>query len=154
MGLARTLGAMAASVVMAGALVPSVFAQGEGAGGGVYGSGSRAPYMMAGMAPHKAGGQDCPALTWHINRVPGQSGTTALSGPIWYENGSGVSFAQGTAQADGSFSLDVKSVSGNGPSGTLSGKRYKNGAVDVNAEGTPCFSGKFHLRPGQTTARS
>ncbi len=131
-----------------------VFAQGEGGGGGVYGAGSRAPWMMAGIPAHKAGsGQDCPSLAWHINRQPSPGGTVNLSGPIWYENGSGVSFAQGTGQPDGTYSLDVKSVSGDGPAGTISGKRFKNGSVDVNATGTPCFSGKFHLRPGQTSAK-
>jgi len=154
MGLVRTLGAAAASLVMASASASVAFAQAENSGASSYGGGSRGPWLSAGIPAHKAGSdQDCPALAWHINRQPSSGGTVALTGPVWYENGSGVSFAQGTGQPDGTYSLDVKSVSGNGPTGTISGKRFKNGSVDVNANGSPCFSGKFHLRPGQTSAK-
>ena len=108
---------------------------------------------MAGVPAHKAAGQNCPALTWHINRSQQADKTVSLSGPIWYEGGVGVSFAQGTAQPDGSFTMNVQSISGNGPTGTLSGQRRRDGGADVTATGSPCFGGTYHLRAGQTTAK-
>lgn len=154
MKLAGTLGIMLGAAVFATASVPASFAQGEGAGTSVYGGGSRAPFMSAGIAPHRAGSDlACPGLTWHINREPAANGGLTLSGPIWMDSGKGVSFAQGSSDASGRFSLTVTPVSGQGPSGTLSGVRHPNGTVDLTATGTPCFSGTYHLKPGQTTAQ-
>jgi hypothetical protein len=139
---------------MASASIPASFAQGEGGGLSVYGAGSRQMFLSAGMPPHKAGtAGDCPGVSWHINRVP-SGNTVTLSGPVWLDNGSGVSFASGSGNpTTGQFSLNVNSVSGSGPSGTISGMRHPDGSIDLTIAGTPCFAGTFHLKPGQTSTR-
>ncbi len=154
MKVARTLGMALGAAVFASASIPASFAQGEGGGGSVFGGGSRAPFMSAGVRPQRAGSDEaCPVLTWHINRTPAANGTTTMSGPLWYEGGTGVSFANGTGTADGSFTLNVTSISGKGPTGTLNGTRHRDGSIDVTATGSPCFAGNYHLKPGQTSAR-
>jgi hypothetical protein len=95
----------------------------------------------------------CPGLTWHINRSVQPDKTVNLSGPIWFEDGSGVSFAQGVGQPDGKFLLNVKSMSGNGPAGTITGQRMPDGSVDSTAVGPPCFAGSYHIAPGQTSTK-
>ncbi len=154
MKLARTLGVMLGAAALASASIPASFAQGEGGGGGVYGGGSRAPFMSAGIPPHRAGtDQDCAGLSWHINREPAANGGAVLSGPIWLDGGKGVSFAQGTGDASGRFTMNVTTVSGAGPTGTISGVRHTNGNTDITIAGSPCFAGTYHLKPGQTTAK-
>ncbi len=61
--------------------------------------------------------------------------TVNLSGPIWYENGSGVSFAKGMGQPDGRFALTVTTMNGDGPAGTITGQRMPDGSIDATAEG-------------------
>jgi hypothetical protein len=98
-------------------------------------------------------GLHCPGLTWHIDRAVQPDKTAILNGPIWYTDGSGQSFAQGTGQADGHFTLNVKTTSGDGPAGTITGQRMPDGSVDATAVGHPCFAGTVHLAPGQTSAK-
>ena len=142
------------TAALACGVVVSAAAQEGNTGGGVFGHGSQGTWMNAGIPAHRAGtNENCPALYWDIKREAAPDGTYNLSGPIWYGNGTGVSFARGTGQANGTFSVDVSSVSGKGPTGTLAGRRFKNGSIDVKVDGSPCFSGSFHLNPGQTSAR-
>jgi hypothetical protein len=103
------------------------------------------------FAEHDFGGQHCPGLTWHIDRIAQPNGTTNISGPIWYADGSGVSFAKGTGQADGKFTLTVSTMSGDGPAGTITGQRHPDGSIDSVAVGPPCFAGTRHISPGQTS---
>jgi hypothetical protein len=95
----------------------------------------------------------CPGLNWQIDQVTNADQTIAMSGPIWYDGGSGVSFAQGTGQANGTFFLHVGKATGNGPAGTITGQRMSDGSVQATAAGSACFAGTYHLRPGQTRAR-
>jgi hypothetical protein len=106
--------------------------------------------FMETYIPARAG---CPGLNWHINRVTNADQTIAMTGPIWYDGGSGVSFAQGTGQANGTFVLSVNKSTGNGPTGTITGQRMSDGSVQATAAGSPCFAGTYHLRPGQTSSR-
>jgi hypothetical protein len=120
--------------------IAASFAQGAPAGYG---------HMINYVQAH----ENCPALTWHFTRVENADKTASISGPIWYENGSGMSLAQGTGQADGHFTLNVKMVTGNGPVGTITGQRMPDGSVNATAVGPSCFAGTYHIAPGQTSAK-
>ena len=143
MSRGRKLGVFLVSSVMAGApLAPSPgHAQGAPAG-----------FMNTFIPGRIVSNRRCPGLTWHIDRTVRADQTVSLSGPIWYENGSGMSFATGTGQADGRFSLDVKTMSGDGPAGTITGQRMPDGSIDATSAGPPCFAGTVHLEPGQNSA--
>src|SRR4051794_6394783 len=109
------------------------------------------PWMSRYVPPHPAGGRMCPGLTWVISQVELADKTINLSGPIWFEDGSGISFARGARQPDGRFTLDVKRQSGDGPTGTITGQRMPDGSIDATAAGPPCFEGTYHIEPGQTS---
>src|SRR3954447_9144550 len=68
----------------------------------------------------------CPALTWAFSRNANPDGTVSVHGPIWFEDGSGMSAAAGKGTADGKFTLTVQKVRGNGPEGTITGQRYQD----------------------------
>jgi hypothetical protein len=130
------------SSTMVYAPIASSFAQGAPAG-----------FMNYYFQEHDYGGQHCAGLTWHFDRVPQPDQTSKVSGPIWYEDGSGVSFARGVAQADGQFTLNVTTVSGNGPAGIITGQRMPDGSVNATAAGPTCFAGTYHIAPGQTSVQ-
>lgn len=158
MKLARTLGVLVASAAMASVSVPAVYAQGEGGGGtSVYGSGSAgATWMRAGIPPRKAGtAEPCPGVSWEIMRMPAaEKGHIELSGPIWNTDGTGMSMAKGEGHPDGSFTLKVTRVDGNGLEGTVTGKRSRDGGSDVSMTGTGCANmPTMHLKPGQTSMK-
>jgi hypothetical protein len=103
--------------------------------------------------PHDVGGVHCAGLTWHFSRMVQPDNTVRLNGPIWYEDGSGTSLAQGIGQANGTFTLNVKMLSGDGPVGTITGQRMPDGSVNATAVGSTCFAGTVHLAPGQTSEK-
>jgi hypothetical protein len=142
MGWGRKIGALLISSAMAGAPIAPLLAQGAPAG-----------FMVSYFPGRSAGGMNCPGLTWHIDRMVQPDKTVKLSGPIWYVDGSGVSFAKGMGQPDGHFSLAVTTMSGDGPAGTITGQRMPDGSIDTTAEGPPCFAGARHIAPGQTSAK-
>jgi hypothetical protein len=131
---------IAISSVIAGVPYAASFGQGAPAGYG---------HMINYIQAHEG----CAALTWHFTRMPNADKTVNISGPIWFEDGSGASFAQGTGQADGRFKLNVKMMSGNGPEGTITGQRMPDGSVDATAVGPNCFAGTYHIAPGQTSVK-
>jgi hypothetical protein len=99
-------------------------------------------------------GANCLPLNWHINRGTEAAGVTPLSGPLWFEGNPGLSFATGSSQKDGTFSLTVATVRGAGPAGAVTGKRNADGSIEVNVVSPDkCFSGSFHLAPGETSAK-
>jgi hypothetical protein len=116
--------------------------------------GAPAGFMTTYFEEHDYGGQHCPGLTWHIDRITQPDKTVKISGPIWYADGSGVSFAKGTGEPDGHFMLTVSTMSGDGPAGTITGQRHPDGSIDSTAVGPPCFAGTRHIAPGQTSAKS
>ena len=117
-----------------------------------FAQGAPVGFMDTYLEEHEEGGVHCAGLSWHITRVPQPDKTVSISGPIWYNNGSGVSFATGTGQADGHFTLSVKTMSGDGPAGEITGQRMPDGSIDSTAVGPVCFAGKRHIAPGQTTS--
>jgi hypothetical protein len=118
-----------------------------------FAQGMRLGAMTTYIEPRDVGGRHCPGLSWHFDRVEQPDKTAHFSGPVWYEDGSGISFAQGTGQPDGHFTLNVKTASGDGPTGTVTGQRMPDGSVDATAVGPQCFAGKIFLKPGQTSTR-
>lgn len=138
----KKLGVFLVSSATVGAPIASSLAQGGPVGMG------ESSFMVNYVKAH----DQCPGLTWHINRMVQPDKTVSLNGPIWYEDGSGASFAQGTGQADGRFTLNVKMMSGNGPVGTISGQRTPDGSINATANGPTCFAGTYHIAPGQTSA--
>jgi hypothetical protein len=141
MNWAKKLGVFFASSAMVVAPVAQSLAQGAPAGFGHF-------YFEE----HDYGGEHCSGLTWHFDRMVQPGKTFNLSGPIWYTDGSGMSFAMGTSQPDGHFTLTVTTMSGNGPAGTITGQRMPDGSINATAVGPPCFAGTVHLAPGQTSA--
>jgi hypothetical protein len=137
----KKLSVSCVSSAMASVPIAASFAQGAPAGYG---------HMINYVQAH----DQCAALTWHFTRVENANKTVSISGPIWYEDGSGLSLAQGTGQADGHFTLNVKMMSGDGPVGAITGQRMPDGSVDATAVGPACFAGTFHIAPGQTSAKN
>jgi hypothetical protein len=111
------------------------------------------PFMSSYVPAHSVGSQHCPGMAWQIRPVELADQSFNLSGPIWYEDGSGMSFAKGTRQADGRFTLNVQRQSGDGPTGTITGRRTPDGSADVTTAGPPCFAGTYHIAPGQTSTK-
>jgi hypothetical protein len=116
--------------------------------------GAPAGFVNTYFEEHDYGDTHCPGLTWHIDRVKQPSGIVDISGPIWYADGSGVSFAKGTGQPDGKFTLNVTTMSGKGPTGTITGIRHPDGSIDSTAVGSECLAGTRHIKPGQTSAKA
>jgi hypothetical protein len=125
------------SSAMASVPIAASFAQGAPAG-----------FMNTYIEAH----DQCPGLSWHIDRVVQPDKTVNISGPIWYADGSGASFGTGKGQPDGNFTITVSTMSGNGPAGTITGQRMPDGSIDSTAVGSPCFAGTRHIAPGQTSA--
>lgn len=128
---------LASSAMIALPLGASVAAEGGGSD------------MINYVAPHGS----CAALTWHFSQIKNADGSMQINGPIWFADGTGVSFATGKGAANGSFTLQVTKISGNGPNGTVTGKRGAGGEIDATATGSDCFAGEYHLMAGQTTAK-
>lgn len=113
----------------------------------------RQAWISGYVAPHPVGSQHCPGLAWQINRVELPNQSFNVSGPIWYGDGSGMSFAKGTRQADGKFALTVQRQSGDGPTGTITGQRKPDGSAEVTTTGSPCLAGTYHIAPEQTSTK-
>jgi hypothetical protein len=144
MSRVKKLGVFFVSSMMVGAPITLSLAQGAPAG-----------FMYHYAAKHQdAGGRMCAGLTWHVNRMLQPDKTVTLTGPFWYEDGSGTSFGQGIQQANGDFTMTVKLMTGEGPTGTVTGKRKPDGSVDATVVGSPCFAGTYHLAPGQTQSET
>jgi hypothetical protein len=152
------LGVLCASAVLAIGINQPVFAQGEGGGGMLYGGGSYgATFLRAGTPPRKAGtAEACPGVMWDITRTPGaQKGSYDLSGPVWYTDGSGMSLAKGELRPDRTFTLNVTSMGGKGPAGTVTGTLNRDGSRDVKMTGSgTCNNMEMHLKAGQTSTKS
>ena len=96
------------------------------------------------FAHSTSGGPKCPPIEWHVLPIIG-SGAGVTNGVAYYSDMSGVSVIKGTLSADGTITGTVTSVYGNGPAGTISGKRDKT-MTHVDFEGPGCSHLKFDLR--------
>jgi hypothetical protein len=134
MSWVKTIGVLFAASAMVGVPLGTSVAQDMGVTGA---------WVSGYIGAHPVGSQFCPGLAWHIRPVKLANQSFNLSGPIWFEDGSGMSFATGTRQADGTFSLNVESRSGNGPTATITGQRMPDGSADVTLAGASCLKGRI-----------
>lgn len=105
-----------------------------GISGARAGNGPLPAYMYEGMARANT---NCPMVTWVIHPV-GNPESGDLSGVVWFTDMSGVSLARGMMDKAGQFSLALSSVSGSGPTGTVTGVRAQNGALTADLNGPGC----------------
>lgn len=91
-----------------------------------------------GNAPSSVAG--CPYIAWRLVRHP----DGAVTGIAYYGDLSGVSEVTGNVDQSGHFQLQTKSSMGNGPVGTVTGMREKNGAIEATMTGQGCAN--MHLR--------
>ncbi len=91
-------------------------------------------------------GMVCPPLTWAIHPV-GAPENGGLSGVLWYADMSGVSLARGMMTKDGRITLDVTSVSGAGPTGTVTGTRRADGTLMADLNGPGCAKLHIAMKP-------
>ncbi|HET6183609.1 MAG TPA: hypothetical protein VFA03_08445 [Acetobacteraceae bacterium] len=92
---------------------------------------------FAGSAPSSVSG--CPYIGWRLVRHPdGQ-----ITGIAYYGDLTGLSEVTGHVEQDGTFHLTTKSMMGNGPVGTVDGKRTAKGA-DATMKGEGCAN--MHVR--------
>ncbi len=75
----------------------------------------------------------CPGLHWTM-----ASARPNLHGYFYWNDGSGVSKGVGTSKPDGTFELNLTSIDGNGPVGTVTGKRASNGTLTATLKGQGC----------------
>lgn len=95
-----------------------------------------------GRTPSKVAG--CPTIEWHILPIP-EGVTSNINGVAFYTDMSGVSSIRGTKGADGKIVATLSSVSGNGPSGTVSGSRDNN-VSHIVLTGAGCANTSFDLQ--------
>ena len=74
----------------------------------------------------------CRAAVLHIVREG-----NALSGVVFFKDGSGVSSVKGTSDGQ-KFSWTMSPLSGSGPSGEVSGQIDQQGSLTAHLEGTNC----------------
>jgi hypothetical protein len=84
----------------------------------------------------------CPFIAW---RLANDSGS--IHGTAEYSNLSGISFVTGTMNSDGKFTLDLKSVIGNGPVGTVTGTRMSDGRIKATLVGQGCANNTIDIAP-------
>ena len=85
------------------------------------------------MVGSASGTPACPSVHWTLVRqyaAPAKSGP--LAGVVFYNDGSGMSRMTGASQADGTFKLNLTSVDGKGPTGTIVGARKPNGELTAD----------------------
>lgn len=85
----------------------------------------------------------CPFIQWRLARHPdGQ-----VTGIAYYSDMSGVSMVTGTVTQAGQFNLTLTSAMGQGPTGTVSGTKSRNGALNATMTGEGCANMKLHISP-------
>lgn len=102
-----------------------------------------------GIAARNEQGKDCPPMSWDVAGMY-IGATIGLRGVIWFTDGSGTSSARGAATSDGRFDMVVRPISGNGPRGQVSGRRYPDGSIEVHMNGSGCSHLDTVLPPGAT----
>lgn len=121
----------AALLVVGRAVAPTARAQEGEAGLG----------FMGGHSPPM--GPRCRSIGWHVQPVS-RTLPASITGVAYYSDMSGLSTIKRTVAADATINATVTPVSGNGPSGTVTGKRGK-GATDIVLTGPGCANAHMHL---------
>jgi hypothetical protein len=84
----------------------------------------------------------CPDLAWRLVRKGGD-----VTGVTFYADLSGVSMVKGTVNDAGQFRLVLTPSMGEGPSGTVTGVRTRNGTVVADMKGTGCANMHISMKP-------
>ena len=125
-----------------------VLALGAGFGQPAHAQGAVAGYV--GQAKSSVAG--CPFILWRLAR----SDTGAISGIVYYSDASGSSEAIGTGGGTASgLHIVLKSVQGNGPTGTVTGVKLPNGKMGAKLTGEGCanMQAQFPPQPNLNTYR-
>lgn len=97
----------------------------------------QAPRGFTGHAESSVPG--CPYLAWRLARAADGN----ITGIAYYSDLSGVSTVRGKANPNGTFEMNLTSAMGNGPVGTVQGRRSANGNVEADMKGQGCAN--MHL---------
>lgn len=104
-------------------------------------SAAPAPAGFSGHAESSVPG--CPYLAWRLARAADGD----ITGIAYYSDLSGVSMVKGMAQPNGQFTMTLTSSMGNGPTGTVNGRRSANGTVSADLKGQGCANMHLTMRP-------
>lgn len=97
---------------------------------------------FSGSTPSMVAG--CPYIIWRLANDP----NGRVHGIAYYSDLSGLSNVMGARDADGNFTLSLTPSSiGAGPSGTASGKVFRDGAIDVKMTGQGCANMDHTIKP-------
>lgn len=97
---------------------------------------------FSGSTPSSVAG--CPYIVWRLARNP----DGRINGIAYYSDLSGLSSVTGERDANGNFSLDVTPSSiGAGPSGKVSGKTLRHGAIEAQMIGQGCANMRATINP-------
>ena len=131
-----------------GLVAVGVLALGAGFGQPAHAQGAVAGYV--GQAKSSVAG--CPFILWRLAR----SSTGEISGIVYYSDASGTSTAEGTgAGTANGLHLVLKSVQGNGPTGTVTEVKLPNGKMGAKLTGEGCanMQAQFPPQPNLNTYR-
>jgi hypothetical protein len=96
---------------------------------------------FVGNTPSSVSG--CPFISWRLANNNGE-----IHGTAEYSDLSGISFVKGTMNPDGSFTLTLTPTSiGNGPVGTVTGTRSKDGRIMATLKGQGCANNTIDIPP-------
>lgn len=84
----------------------------------------------------------CPDIVWRLARNGAD-----VSGMAFYANMSGASNVKGTVNPQGQFELNLTSMMGNGPVGTVAGQRNRNGTTTATLTGQGCANAHIVMHP-------
>ncbi len=131
-------------VVLGLAMAPLVYAQAQ-----------RPAYLDYWAGRSKGPTATCPSLEWDVVPLPhdaaGELIGNTINGVAYYGDMSGVSTIKGTITADGKLTATLTSVSGAGPTGTVTGMRSANG-THIELRGAGCANVAFDLPRWESTA--
>jgi hypothetical protein len=131
-------------VILGFAMAPAVYAQAQ-----------RPGYLDYWAGRSKGPTATCPTLEWDVVPLPhdaaGKLVGNAINGVAYYGDMSGVSTIKGTISADGNLTATLTSVSGAGPTGTVTGMRGAKG-THIELHGAGCANATFDLPRWQATA--
>ena len=86
----------------------------------------------------------CPFILWRLAR----SSDGTVSGIVYYSDASGTSVATGTGLGTASgLHLELKSVQGNGPTGTVTEVKLPNGKMGAKLTGEGCANMEVQFPP-------
>jgi hypothetical protein len=121
--LRKILGLSCSALILASALgATPALAAGEGQGA-----------VLTAEAPPPLNSTGCPSIRWDVVRTS----ETTFKGIVFFTDLRGTSVMDGTVARSGAFHATVRSVVGDGPTGTVTGRRTPSG-LQANLVGPGC----------------